>query len=31
MHNNNKRTEEPNTTNTTCGEAVNLQGTKTHF
>jgi len=30
MHNHNKRIEEPNTTNTNCGEAANLQGIKTH-
>jgi hypothetical protein len=33
MHHNDKRTEEPNTTTTTTtsGEAVNLQGIKTHY
>ena len=31
MQNHNTRTEEPNTTNTNCGEAANLQGIKTCY
>jgi len=31
MQNNNTRTEEPNTSNTTYGEGVNLQGIKTLY